>query len=132
MREIKFRGKRLDNGEWVEGCNYLYDPDLEKVWIGGYNYSATEEGPQREEYRCEVEQRTVCQYTGQLDEYAVEIFEGDIVKLEDDENYYIVSWEDDAAQYVLDGEEESLAFDYVSCAIMVVGNIFDNPDMADW
>ena len=133
MREIKFRGKRLDNGEWVEGCNYLYDPDLEKVWIGGYNYSATEEGPQREEYRCEVEQRTVCQYTGQLDEYAVEIFEGDIVKLEDDdENYYIVSWEDDAAQYVLDGEEESLAFDYVSCAVVVVGNIFDNPDMADW
>ena len=125
MREILFRGKRVDNGEWVEG-------DLSHcVTVGKTHICKVEENLSTTVH--EVIPRTVGQYIGKLDEYAVTIFEGDIIELENDgENYYIVSWDDDAAQYVLDGEEESLAFDYVSCAIMVGGNIFDNPDMADW
>lgn len=139
MREILFRGKRVDNGEWIEG--FLFDDgfvESHRFFVGGiviedYKGTACDKYSITGSDYEEVIPRTVGQYIGKLDEYAVTIFEGDIIELENDgENYYIVSWDDDAAQYVLDGEEESLAFDYVSCAIMVVGNIFDNPDMADW
>ena len=79
-REILFKGKRVDNGEWVEGGTYLYDPDLEHVCIGGYDYYKTEDGWQREEYCCEVDSETVCEYTGLTDKNGRKIFENDIVR----------------------------------------------------
>lgn len=35
MREILFKGKRMDNGEWIEG-DLQQDRDIEKTYIGGY------------------------------------------------------------------------------------------------
>lgn len=68
MRSIKFRGKRLDNGELVCGY-YVFNPGWRKSFI----YAGTEE-------ECiihEVDSNSIGQYTGINDKKDTEIYEGD-------------------------------------------------------
>lgn len=129
MREILFRGKRTDNGEWVEG-NYLHDPDLEAYQILGFRYYSSAEGLQREEFCSNVVPKTVGQCVGVEDENGEQIYEGDIVWYANDEEYGKVEWDKDTASYVV--QFSTFVFDFDSLygyELEIVGNIYDNPEL---
>lgn len=141
MREIKFRGKRLDNGEWLYGS---------LVILNGRYFIFDDAN------RHEVDPTTVGQYTGLKDEHGKEIYEGDIVlhfsnKYAEDEyaflvntagidpkhlHYYVVSWNNTEGGfgYVLLKELHTNNPDmcgFNPCLGFLVGNIHDNPELIE-
>lgn len=152
MREILFRGKRTDNGEWEKGSLVVIRGGCsdEQIYIAdkmtGYNTPVFEE--------------TVGQYTGLTDKNGTKIFEGDIFKFDDEvwescytscgteynswevENYGVVGFSEEYARYDFVKykfsensveadlhENYDLEFaDFVS-ELEVIGNIHDKPEL---
>ena len=122
MREILFKAKRLDNGEWVEGY-YIGPIGLLDVHEICDIHDIT--GP-----RVEVDPSTVCQYTGLTDKNGKKIFEGDVVRRETD--YYgkhkvydePVVWEDDIEKGFL-GEPYTSGYCIHGGNWEVIGSIHD-------
>lgn len=131
MKDTLFRGKRKDNGEWVEGYFATVNPvdiparnrkpkaiifpnEARCNWFNKYFYNAVEVIPE-----------TVGQFTGLVDCYGKKIFEGDIVRL-----YCGIygTYE----MHILDIrngfkpiEEEKIK------EIDIIGNIHDNPELLE-
>ncbi len=127
MREILFRAKRIDNGEWIEG---LPSCDI--------NGNLTEFEVYRGFANCEiadVDSETVCQWTGLTDKNNRKIFEGDICKIHSDsideeDGCFSVEWDEGDARFALYGEGLTVDFgNYHGHECEVIGNIFDNPDL---
>ena len=74
MREILFRGKRVDNGEWIQG-DLLQNVDSIKI-------REQEKAIKMIAKSFEVSTETLGQFTGRCDNKGKKIFEGDIVKMD--------------------------------------------------
>lgn len=139
-RKILFKGKRIDNGEWVKGFFFKYK---EKCYITNTSETYisviyTEECVTDFNLRAyEVDPETVCQYTGLTDESGKEIYEGDVCEInkypiDEDDGPFTVEWDDDDAKFALCGNGLMVDFDnYYGYECKVIGNIFDNPSLAE-
>ena len=127
MREIIFRGKRIDNGEWVEG--YL----LMSEWTDGVYIITQDEcnhnagGSYFDGHIDEVIPETVGQYTGKKDMTGVKIFEHDVITnlYEDD---YVCFWDECNYEFGIKNDQYDCSLAMASRYITVVGNIHDNPE----
>jgi uncharacterized phage protein (TIGR01671 family) len=93
-RELLFRGKRVDNGKWVQGNLNFY----EGAFIGvPYQTTHFDEGLQNAFKWIEVDPATVSQFTGLLDKNGTKIFEGSVIDLHQTINgvsKFSVEWND--------------------------------------
>lgn len=125
MREILFKAKRIDNGEWVEG-NLISASDGRRA--------ISETSGNWELYTCFPE--TICQFTGLCDKNGKKIWENDILMAHLDESYpedvtyETVEW--NVAGWVghETGSTDKQYLDEFDLEhYEVVGNIFDNKEL---
>jgi uncharacterized phage protein (TIGR01671 family) len=136
MREIKFRGKRLDDGEWVYGdyhrraggvhCIIAMEPDEQ----GKVVYIVHQVNP-----------ATVGQFTGLLDKNGKEIYDGDIIRSDcgNGEVRHLISFFDIIASFVAEMLPDNGINDYCTLSQAwilkynkeVIGNIHDNPELLE-
>lgn len=135
MREILFKAKRIDNGEWVEG--------LITIMWGQYHIIS----PDDENTAYPIDTDTICQYTGLFDKNGNKIWENDVVKkhfytdydacANSEEYTGVVKFIDCA--WVIDSFRgkykcvrpifEAIAYSKDVEYFEVIGNIFDNPEL---
>lgn len=130
MREILFKAKRLDNGEWVEGFLEKHPSAIQMPGYSGPWYIWTPpQDPDNNGGVFNVDPETVGQYTGQKDCVGEKIFEGDIVEVESDE-LGVVEWEEETSRFVISCDGWSTDFDhYYGRELAIVGNKYDSPEL---
>ena len=128
MREILFRGKRMDTGEWVEGhYNYAnwYLPPSMKIVDTTHHILPVGHGDSYE-----IDINTIGQYTGLTDKNGKKIFEGDIVQANFRTNHskqiFRVTFDD--GMFLFDNNYAKVP-KYEIYSMNVIGNIHDNPEL---
>lgn len=128
MRKILFRGKRVNNGEWVVGD--LFNTTKIVITTTSNKGIYTENGSDIFKYEyIEVHPDTIGQFTGLTDKNGKEIFDGDIFT-DSLGNKAIVEWDERNARY-LGFSIENRAIMYIGREpkVTVIGNIHDNPEL---
>lgn len=121
-RTIKFRGKRLDNGEWFYGS---------LVQEGGDSYIISFDRTGVQFYRYQIDPETVGQFTGLTDKRAKDIYEGDIVR----DILYAPDGRPNGSrgirevEYIIDHRRKNGFNIGKGETYTVVGNVHDNPEI---
>lgn len=129
MREILFRGKRIDNGEWEYGLpSYDDDGDVEEIQV--WDEEDVNFYP--------VDPETICQYTGLIDKNGKKIWEGDILeghlddKFPEDVTREKVIWHENGWKTEEPGCVDKEYLDEFDAEnFEVVGNVFDNQELLE-
>ena len=120
IEDIKFKAKRIDNGEWVKG-------DLvHSTSYVGISYPSDEFSDVPIVHR--VDPKTVCQFTGLKDKEGMDIFEGDLLYDEDSGIVSAIKWKRNICGYVYEkaGAFATMrVFSNHTCFLKVIGNKFD-------
>ena len=124
-----FRGKRIDNSEWIEGDLVHSVYKINDVCVGQYG---------NEVGMHEVDPSTICQCTGLKDKNGKLIFENDIMEAHIDEDFpedvsrFKVEWNGKGwIENHPDGVDREYLDDFDTEHFKVVGNIFDNPELLE-
>ena len=154
-----FRGKRIDNGEWVEGYLIVDEKDYSKYFIG-YVVGTNEDGTPHDLDAVQVDPSTICQCTGLKDKNGKLIWENDILLQKTTEKHWCEwqhmglvkygehDWNEGVYGYknigffvesiVKEGDEtrmkpglcqEDLVFE--NYPYEIIGNTFDNPELLE-
>lgn len=122
MREILFRGKRIDNGDWIYG--FVLNSKKDDGW-GITNES---------DYFHDVDGNTIGQYTGMTDKTGTRIFEGDIVSYNGSKEVvrFDTSLNIPCFTTGIGKGSSTKPHPYkISKSHVVIGNIYDNPDILE-
>lgn len=142
MREILFRGKRLDNGMWMEGY-YMYHISRTPAPIGDgvkpedehhlIIFDEFSDWNMPRGIKCvEVDASTVGQYTGLTDKHGNRIFEGDIISYNNIQEvvYFDTSLRIPCFTTGIGFGSSTASHPYkLSARHEVIGNIYDNPEL---
>jgi|SRR5690554_702927 len=149
MREIKFRGKQLGNGEWVYGCLIKMDSQGSQSFIYPFYEGASSMscGQLVALTMQAIDLETVGQYTGLKDKNGREIYEGDVVRTHFSFDHattqepFVITWNDKKAMFEgvkpkdhteKDGYLTRFSFFPEQRFIYeVIGNIYENPELLE-
>lgn len=136
MREILFRAKRVDNGEWVYGDlrQYINLPQYDDLPVE--DLYSIDTMPVAEDYghNYTVDKTTIGQYTGLPDRNGNKIFEGDILVDNDGESLYVCVFDNGQFGFYTVKEYANSDFawynvEFVTDICTILGNIYDNPEL---
>jgi len=140
MRQIKFRGKRIDTNEWIYG----YPVKVVSSCGFGWNMHVPPADPD-DYHKVYPIKEPIEQFTGLKDKNGVEIYEGDIVKITDYKpGLYVVFWDEHRVAWwgknIKRGRRDKQYDDdfyqllgdcFQVTSREVVGNIHDDPELLD-
>ena len=132
-----YRGKRIDNGKWVEG--YLSYPFCTEKGNESYYFYAKDSLGFF--CRCVVDASTICQCTGRTDRDKALIFEHDVVAYLDTystENGYAeadcvgeVVWDEETLSFQVTNRLSAESWEVIDGECKVLGNTIDNPELLE-
>lgn len=117
MREILFRGKQRDNGEWFYG-DLIHLNHCVSIRSKDCAHSVVPE--------------TVGQYTGLTDKNGRKIFEGDLIRSTETEETAIVQWFSEHSAFMIwckTSNQVGFLYECEKSIIEVIGNVHDNPEL---
>ena len=136
MREVEFRGKRYTDNKWVYGYYYKWHRGFQTI------HSIMD----KDEHTYEIDQETLCEYIGILDYTNTKMFEKDVVTSTYDTTSLRRGLGEKTVENMIIKEdkcnpcfvlisvlnENRVEYDFIQCGLrknLVIGNIFDNPEL---